>query len=111
MITNEVTCWRKKKGVSKAHLARRIGMSRSYVTRLEQGNLQPSGEVMFRIARYLQCEIGDVFQWIGESGAAPSQPFYKQPITLPACPVGTKSVTDKSLVSPTAKAVAPSVAW
>ena len=62
MITNSVTKWRQAKGVSKAHLARRVSVDRSYVTKLEQGKLQPSGEMMFRIARYLDQPLEAVFQ-------------------------------------------------
>lgn len=51
-----------EKGVTKAHLARRVGVDRSYVTKLEQGKMQPSGEMMFRIARYLGQPLEEVFQ-------------------------------------------------
>jgi len=63
MIKNRVTFRRQEKRVSKAHLARRVQVSRSYVTRLEQGKIQPSGAVMFRLAAYFKCNIEDIFQW------------------------------------------------
>ncbi len=62
MILNFVTKWREGKGVSKAHLARRVGVSRSYITKLEQGILQPSAEMMFRLAKYLEQPLEAVFQ-------------------------------------------------
>jgi len=62
MVTNSVAKWRTAKGVTKAHLARRVGVARSYMTKLEQGTLQPSGEMMFRIARYLGQPLEAVFQ-------------------------------------------------
>ena len=62
MITNCVSKWRQAKGVSKAHLARRVGVDRSYMTKLEQGIMQPSGEMMFRIAKYLGQPLEMVFQ-------------------------------------------------
>ena len=62
MITNSVTKWRQAKGVSKAHLARCVSVDRSYVTKLEQGKMQPSGEMMFRIAKYLGQPLEAVFQ-------------------------------------------------
>jgi putative transcriptional regulator len=62
MVTNTVTKWRMVKGVTKAHLARRVGVNRSYVTKLEQGRMQPSGEMMFRIAKYLGQPLETVFQ-------------------------------------------------
>lgn len=64
MITNAVERWRAAKGVSKAHMARRIGVKRSYMTKLEQGRLQPSGEMMFRIARYLGQPLEILFQHV-----------------------------------------------
>jgi len=62
MVINAVTKWRQAKGVSKAHLARRVGVDRSYMTKLEQGKMQPSGEMMFRIAKYLGQPLEMVFQ-------------------------------------------------
>jgi putative transcriptional regulator len=62
MVTNTVATWRIKKGVTKAHLARQVGVARSYMTKLERGTMQPSGEMMFRIARYLGRPLEEVFQ-------------------------------------------------
>ena len=121
---------RKLRGVSKADLARRIGVSRSYVTRLEQGGLQPSVKVMFRIASYFKFRIDVVFQWVkagdetgqGCSGSkcrlpvngrtlapAPAKPVCKQSATLSAYSAVMESAKDKSLVNPTAKVVAPAL--
>jgi DNA-binding XRE family transcriptional regulator len=66
MLQNEVQKWRllkNGKGVSRAHLARQIRVCRSYVTKLEQGKIQPSGEVMFKIAAYLERPIEDIFRY------------------------------------------------
>jgi DNA-binding XRE family transcriptional regulator len=62
MVTNNVTKWRQGRRITKAHLARRVGVCRAYMTRLEKGELQPSGDVMFRIAEHFECKVGDVFQ-------------------------------------------------
>jgi len=61
MLKNSVTQYRERKGMSKSDLARRIGVCASYVTRLENNDIQPSGEVMFRIAAYFNCRIEDIF--------------------------------------------------
>ena len=45
---------------------------RSYVTKLEQGKMQPSGEMMFRIARYLGQPLEAVFQHAPALKASPS---------------------------------------
>ena len=75
MIINFVTEWRQAKRVSKATLARRVGVDRSYVTKLEQGEMQPSGEMMFRIAKYLGQPLEDVFQ---HAPALKASPFFRE---------------------------------
>jgi putative transcriptional regulator len=72
MIINSVTKWRTTKGVSKAHLARRVGVNRSYMTKLEQGKMQPSGEMMFRIAKDLGQPLEAVFQHAQATNDKPS---------------------------------------
>jgi putative transcriptional regulator len=62
MLENVVEQFRLRKGISKSHLARQIRVCPSYITRLENGKMQPSGEVMFRIARYFECRIEEVFK-------------------------------------------------
>jgi len=46
----------------------------------------------------------------GHSTPAAAEPICVSPAALPARPAGMEAATDKSLVSPTAKAVAPLVA-
>ena len=119
--------WRQTAKISKAHLARQIGVCRSYVTKLEQGKVQPSGEVMFQIAAYFKVRIEDIFEHVGK---ASEQRHFFSPETLPngntisrflispgqaggqqtghsARPSsGNGAAKDKSLVGPTAKDVA-----
>ena len=64
MLKNLVKKWRLEKNITKAHLARRIGVCRSYVSKLEDGAIQPSGEMMFRIAAYFGRRIEDIFQFV-----------------------------------------------
>jgi transcriptional regulator with XRE-family HTH domain len=72
MVTNSVAKWRAVKRVSKAHLARQVGVHRSYVTKLEHGTMQPSGEMMFRIAKYLGQPLIEVFQHAQTINGKPS---------------------------------------
>ena len=58
-------------GITKAHLAQRVGISRSYVTKLEQGRVTPSPEVMFRIANYFECPVEKVFSYEADRVARP----------------------------------------
>jgi putative transcriptional regulator len=62
MIINLVSKWRTAQGLSKARLARKLGVHRSYVTKLEHGTMQPSGEMMFCIAKFLGQPLEQVFQ-------------------------------------------------
>jgi DNA-binding XRE family transcriptional regulator len=121
MVMNIVAKWRLEKKISKAHLARQIRVCRAYVTRLEKGELQPSGDVMFRIAGYFKCRVEDVFQRVPNGGRPEivssqfftreaANPLCNSPATLPVCPAGMESPKDKSLANPTAKAVASPIA-
>lgn len=108
MITNQITSWRTQRGITKAHLARHVGVSRSYVTRLEQGRVQPSGRVMFRVAAYFRTEIEEIFQFCPErcqlgNGHGVSS-------DLPAGLAGSGETKGKAPVSPAAKVVAQPIA-
>ncbi len=67
--------------------------------------MQPSGEVMFRIAGYFKLRIEDIFS----TGLLPNG--NSRGVTPSARPAGMEVVKDKSPVSPAAKAVASPVAW
>jgi DNA-binding XRE family transcriptional regulator len=60
-IEQKVKEFRIAKKMSKAALARRIGVARSYITKLENGQLQPSGPMMLRFAHVLQRPVEDIF--------------------------------------------------
>jgi DNA-binding XRE family transcriptional regulator len=68
MIINNIAYWRstmnRGKGVSQAHLARKVGVGRSFVTKLEKGRTQPGAELMFRVARYLLQPVESVFRLV-----------------------------------------------
>jgi len=67
MIKSDLAKWRAlhvNECISKAHLARMIGVSRSYITKLENGSLQPSAEMMFRICEYLGRRVEEVFRYV-----------------------------------------------
>ena len=74
MLKNTVREWRLRTNITKAALARRIGVCRSYVTKLELGTIQASGEVMFRIAEYFNVRVEDVFQ--RADGTQAGRPFF-----------------------------------
>ena len=67
MVSNKVKEYREKIliadefKVTKARLASKIGVSRSYVTKLEKGEICPSLAVAQRLALYLNCKLDDLF--------------------------------------------------
>ena len=61
-MKNLVKEFRESRGDSKSHFARMVRVCASYVTRLENNDIQPSGEVMFRIASHFNCRIEDIFK-------------------------------------------------
>ena len=65
MVKNHLKEWRARltqRGLSKAALARRIGVNRSYVTRLEQGKALPSLPVALQMAKFFGCTVEELFQ-------------------------------------------------
>ena len=130
VLKNTIQKWLKRKQVSKAEMASAIERSRSYVTRLERGEIHPSAEAMFRIAEFFGRPVEDVFQHVADedqTGAfftpnmlpsgqhinltsALAKPMCKQPAAPPARPAGMVQSKDKSPVGPAAKAVASPVA-
>jgi DNA-binding XRE family transcriptional regulator len=137
MIKNNIAYWRSTmdegKGISRAYLARQIGVGRSFVTKMEKGTGKAGGELMFRVARYFKQPIEAIFRQDDGPGAVPAifcaktipnrqsskasfasvsaKPMRPSLATPPARPTGMERTTDKSLVGPTAKVVAPPVAW
>ena len=66
-LTNRLPECRAAKGINKSQLAIRLKMTRSYVTRLERGDINPSAEAMFRIARYFQKPVEEIFELKNEN--------------------------------------------
>jgi len=68
MIKNFVEQLRQRRGVTRSHLARQIGVCPSYINRLEKQEIKPSVEVMFRIAAYFKCKVEDVLEYRDDKG-------------------------------------------
>jgi putative transcriptional regulator len=67
-LKNRVAEYRAARGIKNWQLARRLGMSRSYVTRIEHEEIQPSLKSALRIARCLGKPVEEIFQ-LTENGA------------------------------------------
>jgi transcriptional regulator with XRE-family HTH domain len=48
-------------GLSQRQLARRLGISQATLARLETGSQNTKLEILDRLCRTLQCDIGDLF--------------------------------------------------
>jgi len=68
-ITNRLKECMAQKQINQSQLARRLGKSASYVSRLVKGDVRPGVEVLFRAAKYFDRPVEEIFQW--EDKAAP----------------------------------------
>ena len=70
MIKNHLKEWRARqaqRGISKATLARRIRVNRSYITKMEQGKAVPSLQVALLLAEYFGCTVDELFELQAET--------------------------------------------
>jgi DNA-binding XRE family transcriptional regulator len=113
VIRNKIAYWRsimnEGKGISRAHLARHVGVGRSFITKLEKDKAQPSAKLMFQISQYFGQPIEELFQDDSEKikqstlcpktiperqsveasvATVPAKPLCNLPATLPVRPVG-----------------------
>jgi len=68
MVKNSVKTWRMSERLTKSGLAKAVGVCASYITRLENNDIQPSGDVMFRFAEHFKCKIEDLFKRVPDAG-------------------------------------------
>ena len=64
LITNEIRALRFARGeMTQADLAAQVGVTRQTINAIEQGKYSPSLEVAFKIAKVLDRDITDIFQY------------------------------------------------
>lgn len=61
MINNLVSKFRKQRGITQHELAQSVGITRPYLSDIENCKRQVSGEVMLKIARHLQVKVEEIF--------------------------------------------------
>lgn len=71
-ILDRITQLRLEKGVSSRGMSLELGLSESYINRLEQGVMLPSMEVFLRICDYFEITPLQFFT-TGKKGKAPSR--------------------------------------
>src|SRR5665213_4407969 len=78
-IQQKVKHFRTAMKMTKATLARRIGVARSYITKVEHEDLQPSSLAMLRLAHVLRQPVGNIFQLTEvPAGQAAFQPLSRR---------------------------------
>jgi putative transcriptional regulator len=61
-LKNKVAECRAERKMNKSQLARYLGKSRAYITRLERGEIQPRLVVALKMARHFGKQVGEIFQ-------------------------------------------------
>ncbi len=61
MRSNQVKKFRVLQNLSQDELARRVGVSRESICRLERGRTNPSLDLALRIAKALRCSVEELF--------------------------------------------------
>ncbi|HDR3347512.1 TPA: helix-turn-helix transcriptional regulator [Bacillus cereus] len=59
---NKITMLRKEKGITQKKLSLEVGITRAYLSNLENGKHKPSLEVALRIAEILESTVEKIFK-------------------------------------------------
>jgi len=60
-MDNTLKIWRAKQNITQAELAEEVGVSRQTINAIEVGRYDPSIELAFKLAKYFDCQIEDLF--------------------------------------------------
>ncbi|MBC6971943.1 helix-turn-helix transcriptional regulator [Bacillus sp. Xin] len=60
---NKITNLRKEKGITQEELAVKIGITRAYLSNLENGKHKPSLDVALKIAEALESTVEKIFKY------------------------------------------------
>jgi len=60
-MKNELRDRRENEGLSQADLAAAVGVTRQTINAIERDRYDPSIELAFKLARYFDCHIEDLF--------------------------------------------------
>ncbi|KMY54093.1 hypothetical protein AC623_09095 [Bacillus sp. FJAT-27231] len=61
MLANNIAIIRKRKNITQDELAAHIGIGRTAMSRIENGNYFPSAATMYKISNFLNEPIGNIF--------------------------------------------------
>jgi putative transcriptional regulator len=60
-LKNRIEDLRKEKGIRQDEFAKHLGVSRQTISSLENGRYNPSIILAYKIAKYFECSIEEVF--------------------------------------------------
>jgi putative transcriptional regulator len=60
-METKLKVFRAMRDITQAELAQEIGVTRQTIISIERGNYNPSLELAFKIARYFEAKIEDIF--------------------------------------------------
>jgi putative transcriptional regulator len=63
-MENRIKVYRAMRNVTQEQLAKEIGVTRQTVIAIEKGNYNPSLELAFRLARFFEVSIEEVFIYV-----------------------------------------------
>jgi putative transcriptional regulator len=60
-MKNKLKLIRKQEGLTQEELARAVGLTRPYISDIERGVVNPSGDIIIRIANRLRRPVEEIF--------------------------------------------------
>ena len=60
-INNRLHVWRAERKITQQELADEIGVTRPTIIAIEKGNYNPSLELAFRLARFFETDLKNIF--------------------------------------------------
>ncbi|MDG6244644.1 MAG: helix-turn-helix transcriptional regulator [Methanolobus sp.] len=64
-MKNNLKVWRAKKDITQEHLANEMEVTRQTINAIERGKYDPSIALAFKMARFFECSIEDIFLYDG----------------------------------------------
>jgi len=64
-MKNNLKVWRAKKDITQEHLANEMEVTRQTINSIERGKYDPSIKLAFKMARFFECSIEDIFLYEG----------------------------------------------
>lgn len=60
-MKNNLKVWRAKKDITQEQLANEMEVTRQTINAIERGKYDPSIKLAFKMARFFECSIEDIF--------------------------------------------------